>query len=68
MAMDEMSVRERAIVGTEDTVPHFNKKHELISTGEQHLLSNRLDKSLEKGSAYRNVQCAREGEKQEWIC
>ena len=51
MVMDEMSAHERAIVGAEDTVPHFHKKHELISTGEQHLLSDRLDKSLEKGSA-----------------
>ena len=67
MVMDKMIVRERAIVGAEDTAPHF-QKHELISKGGQHLLSDRKDKYLEKGSAYRNVQCAREGETQEWIC
>jgi hypothetical protein len=63
--MDEIIFHELAIFGAEDNVPHF-KNNELISKGDQHLLSDRKDKHLEKGSAYRNVKRVREVDKLAW--
>jgi hypothetical protein len=41
--MDEMIFHELATFGAEDTVAHV-QKNELISKGDQHLLSDRKDK------------------------
>ncbi len=47
MVMNEIILHELAIFGAEDNVPHL-KNNGLITTGDQHLLSDRKDKHLEK--------------------
>jgi len=47
LVMDEIILHELAIFGAEDNVSHF-KNNELIAEGDQHLMSDRKDKHLEK--------------------